>query len=279
MVKNGMKGMIFDIQRNSLVDGPGIRTAVFLKGCNLQCKWCHNPESRKKDRQVMVFADRCKGCGKCKQICKNALKSCDFCGDCEWYCPADACKVCGKEWTAAEMEEIVVKDKDFYQASGGGVTVSGGECMLQPDFLLAILQACKRNGIHTAVDTAGHVSFDVFERILPYTDLFLYDVKMMDPVKHKRYTGVDNTLILDNLEKLSKTGKEIFVRVPVVACVNDSEAEIKQIVDFVKNLGIKQIELLPYHAMGVNKAEAIGEEQEEFSAPSAELMAKLKSLL
>ena len=155
-----MKAMIFDIQRNSFVDGPGIRTTVFFKGCNLKCKWCHNPESQSAKRQMMFYADKCTGCGKCKEVCPNGLKSCGFCGKCELYCPNDARKICGREYTVDEVFAEIVKDKSFYDNSGGGATFSGGECMLQPDFLCEILKKCKENGIHTAVDTAGNVPWE-----------------------------------------------------------------------------------------------------------------------
>ena len=150
-----MKATIFDIQRGSYVDGPGIRTTVFFKGCNLQCKWCHNPESQSKNKQILFYKEKCTGCGKCKSVCPYALEKCDFCGKCALYCPNDAREICGKEYTVEEVLSEILKDKDYYNATGG-VTFSGGECMLQIDFLKAILKKCKENGIHTAVDTAGN---------------------------------------------------------------------------------------------------------------------------
>lgn len=167
-----MKAVIFDIQRNSFVDGPGIRTTVFFKGCNMRCKWCHNPESQSAQKQMMYYKDKCTGCGKCAKVCPNQLKKCDFCGKCELYCPADARKICGKEYSADEVFNEIAKDKTFYENSGGGATFSGGECMLQIGFLCEILKKCKENGIHTAVDTAGNVPWEYFEKILPYTDIF-----------------------------------------------------------------------------------------------------------
>ena len=164
---------IFDIQRDSFVDGPGIRTTVFFKGCNLHCAWCHNPESQSAKPQMMFYKNKCTGCGKCREKCPHNLESCDLCGKCTVYCPHDAREICGKEYTVDEVLREIRKDKTFYKTSGGGVTFSGGECMLQIEFLTKILKACKENGIHTAVDTAGHVPFEFFERIIPYTDLFL----------------------------------------------------------------------------------------------------------
>ena len=160
-----MKGNIFDISRASLVDGPGIRTTVFFKGCNLRCAWCHNPESQSARAQMLVYQNKCTGCGKCKEKCPHDLESCNLCGKCALYCPHDAREICGKEYTVDEVLKEILKDKTFYDNSGGGVTFSGGECMLQIDFLEELLKACKQNGIHTAVDTAGHVPFDYFERI------------------------------------------------------------------------------------------------------------------
>ncbi len=273
-----MKATIFDITRNSFVDGPGIRTTVFLKGCNLRCEWCHNPESQKAERQMMFYKSKCTGCGKCKEVCPYNLEKCDFCGKCELYCPHDARKICGKEMTAEEVLAEVIKDKDFYDISGGGVTFSGGECMLQIDFLEEILKKCKEKGIHTAVDTAGHIKWESFERILPYTDLFLYDIKLFDSEKHKEYTGVDNRQILENLKRLSKTGKKIIVRVPVIGTVNDNEEEMQKIADFLRTLNIFKVEHLPYHAMGEHKFEALGLETKKFTVPSKEQMEKIKLL-
>ncbi|MBE6750747.1 MAG: glycyl-radical enzyme activating protein [Ruminococcaceae bacterium] len=270
---------IFDIQRNSFVDGPGIRTTVFFKGCNLKCAWCHNPESQSFEPQMMFYRDKCTGCGKCLEKCPNKLESCDLCGKCEMYCPAEARKVCGKEYTVDEVLKEVIKDKLFYENSGGGVTFSGGECMLRIDFLLEILKKCKENGIHTAVDTAGHVNFERFEKILPYTDMFLYDFKIFDSEKHKTYVGVGNELILENLKKLLELGAKIRIRIPVMAGVNDSVEEMNQIKEFLYSHGKPDlVELLPYHAMGENKYRAIGLEPQTFKAPTKEEMKVLREV-
>lgn len=272
-----MKAMIFDIERNSFVDGPGIRTTVFLKGCNLKCVWCHNPESQSFKPQMMFYKDKCKGCGKCKEVCPNNFEKCDFCGKCTFYCPVDARKVCGKEYTADEVLTEVMQDKAFYDNSGGGVTFSGGECMLQVDFLLELLKKCKENGIHTAVDTAGHIPFDSFEQILPYTDLFLYDIKCFDSQKHKQYVGVGNELILQNLKKLFMTGAKIWIRIPVIAGVNDSIEEMQRINKFLVECGKpEKVELLPYHAMGEHKYRSIGRESPVFKAPDTDTMKRLE---
>ena len=274
------KAIFFDIQRNSFVDGPGIRTTVFFKGCNLKCAWCHNPESQSAKPQMMFYKDKCTGCGKCKSVCPYHLEQCELCGKCTLYCPVDARKVCGKEHTVDEVLKEVLKDQAFYETSGGGVTFSGGECMLQIDFLAEILKKCKENGIHTAVDTAGHIPFESFEKILPYTDLFLYDIKIFDSQKHKQYVGVSNELILENLKKLFERKVKLWIRIPIIPDVNDSIEEIRKIKDFLKTIGTaEKIELLPYHAMGENKYRAIGKEPQIFKTPDAENMKRLKEIL
>ena len=273
-----MKATIFDIERNSFVDGPGIRTTVFFKGCNLSCAWCHNPESQSSKPQMMFYQNRCTGCGKCKEKCPNILEKCDLCGKCTLYCPHDAREICGREYTVDEVLREVLKDKTFYENSGGGVTFSGGECMLQIDFLTEILKACKENGIHTAVDTAGHAPYEYFERIIPYTDLFLYDVKCFDSEKHRQYTGVGNELILKNLKKLLAIDTPVWVRMPIIPTVNDTVEELKRIKGYVCSCGTSQkIELLPYHAMGEHKYDALEKAAQKFSVPSAEDIEKLKN--
>ena len=188
--------------------------------------------------------------------------------------------MCGREYSAEEVFDVIAADRLFYETSGGGVTFSGGECMLQLDFLAQLLKQCKENGIHTAVDTAGEVPFESFQRILPYTDLFLYDVKLMDPEKHKHYVGTDNSRILENLALLLQQGKPVWIRVPVVAGVNDSEDEMLSLYSFFEKHGFPQkIELLPYHKMGQSKSRALGMEPHCFEAPSEEKMAKLRAVI
>ena len=273
-----MTATIFDIERSSFVDGPGIRTTVFFKGCNLRCAWCHNPESQNIKPELAFFESRCIGCGKCREKCPHALSSCDLCGTCTIYCPSGARTVYGKEMEVDEIIEEILKDRAFYEASGG-VTFSGGECMLQIDVLEALLKRCKECGIHTAVDTAGHVPYEFFERILPYTDLFLYDVKCFDKEKHKQYTGVDNERILDNLKQLLKSNAPLWIRIPTIPTVNADEGEMRAIKAFLDDCGTPlKIELLPYHSMGEGKALALGKEVQTFSAPTAEQMKELRSI-
>lgn len=272
--------MLFDIQRNSSVDGPGIRTTVFFKGCNLKCKWCHNPESQKAEKQLLFYQNRCKNCGMCRKKCSTGgiynPEKCSFCGQCEFYCLQDARKICGKEYTIDEVMNIVEKDCSFYNISKGGVTFSGGECMLQIDSLYELLKSCKDKGIQTAVDTAGCVPWESFDLILPYTDMFLYDVKSMFPQMHKNYTGADNKKILDNLAKLLKTKKRIWVRFPVIPTVNDNLDEMKLLIKFFDKHGYpEKTELLPYHGMGNVKYSALNREYSAFPNVNPE---KLKSL-
>lgn len=273
------KANIFDIQRASFVDGPGIRTTVFFKGCNLRCRWCHNPESQSTKVQMMFYKNKCTCCGKCVAVCPNHMDSCDFCGKCVLYCPNDARQICGREYTVEALFDEIVKDKSFYESSGGGVTFSGGESMLQADFLCEIVKLCKENGIHTAVDTAGHVPWESFERVMPYTDVFLYDVKAYTDELHREGTGVSNRLILNNLTKLSKCFKgDIFVRIPVIPGFNGTDDEIGKIAAFVKGLGITNVELMPYHRMGEHKYDALGMDAVIYDVPLPDDMARWKKM-
>ncbi len=274
-----MRANIFDIQRNSFVDGPGIRTTVFFKGCNLRCKWCHNPESQSHKIQMLFYRSKCTGCGKCAEICPNHLESCTLCGKCELYCVNDARQICGKEYTVDDVLAEVKKDKIFYDASGGGVTCSGGECMLQIDFLCELLSKCNEQGIHTAVDTAGDVPWKYFEKILPYTDLFLYDVKALSEELHLVGTGVSNKRILENLKRLAIEQKaDIIIRIPVIKGFNADIVELKKIKAFLDSIGIKKVELLPYHKMGEHKYEALGIPGVIYAEPSKEEMDEYKKI-
>lgn len=271
---------IFDIQRGSMVDGPGIRTTVFLKGCNLRCAWCHNPESQSTEPVMMFFQNRCTGCGNCVRVCPHQQKHCDFCGTCVDLCPQNAREICGKSVTTREIFSIVQKDRAYYHQSGGGVTFSGGECMLQPAALTELLSLCHADGINTAVDTAGAVSWNRFDQVLPFTDWFLYDVKCWNEQTHIRYTGISNRLILENLEKLAAVCPEkIIVRVPVIPEVNTSEEEMTALSEFLNRLNVHQVELLPYHKMGEHKYENLGRSLTHFSVPAPELVDRFRSLL
>ena len=266
-----LSAMIFDIERNSYVDGPGIRTTVFLKGCPLSCVWCHNPESQSFEKQIMFYKSKCIGCGKCREVCPNNLKSCDFCGKCELYCPADARKICGKEYTIDEVLKEIVKDKPFYENSGGGVTLSGGEPLAQYDFSLKLLKKAKENGIHTAIETCGYAEKSKILEIAKYVDLFLFDCKETDPDLHKEYTGVDNKIILENLKALSDAGSKIILRCPIIPGFNDRAEHFKGISETAENfIGIEHIEIEPFHPLGESKYSALNREYADIQPPDAE---------
>ncbi len=249
-----MEGKIFDIQRFSIYDGPGIRTNVFFKGCNLRCLWCHNPESQKFENQLLFYKEKCVGCGACTDLCDKAhTDNCTACGRCAEVCRNKAKKISGRSADSDEIVAEVIRDKEFYKTSGGGVTLSGGEPLLQPDFAADILKKCKNNNIHTAVETAGNVKWESFLKILPYTNLFLFDIKCMDEKKHTEFTGVSNRLILENAQKLKNVGANILFRTPVILGYNDSE--IKAIADFCRPF---DYEILAYHKTGCGKYSALG---------------------
>lgn len=244
-----MEGIVFDIQRFSVHDGPGIRTTVFMKGCSLRCGWCHNPEGLRPEPQVQFFQDHCIGCGRCgghRQL-ENAGK-----------CPAGALKRVGDTYTPAELLEQVLADLDFY-GSGGGVTFSGGECLLQAEFVAYMLALIKERGVTTAVDTCGNVPWENIEKALPYCDTWLYDVKCADPEIHRRFTGSGNKRILENLAKLSETGANIWIRVPVIPDFNDTEEEMEQIARIAAATpGVSRVTLMPYHTLGKSKYATLG---------------------
>ena len=275
----GEKATVFDIARLSFTDGPGIRTAVFFKGCNLRCAWCHNPEGQREARELLYYRDRCTGCGRCRTVCPRGEENCTLCGACAEVCPSEARVLCGKEMDAEELFREIERDRAFYTASGGGVTFSGGECMLRADFLCEILKKCKDNLINTAIDTAGCVPFSSFKKVLPYTDLFLYDIKLADEVAHRRYTGVGNRLILENYTRLRALGARIHCRIPVIAGVNDTEEEMRAIRTLLEARGYPEaVELLPYHAMGCRKSEALGRVPARFAPPTSERMEELRAI-
>jgi glycyl-radical enzyme activating protein len=240
--------IIFDIQRGSFVDGPGIRTTVFFKNCNLKCKWCQNPEGQSFKPQMISYEDRS--------------------------------VLCGKEYTIDEVFAEIIKDKTYYEISNGGVTFSGGECMLQIDFLKDILKKCKENDVHTAVDTAGNVPWKHFEKIIPYTDLFLYDIKCLSEDLHIEGTGSSNRLILDNLKMLSSEfNGNIIIRIPIINGFNNDIGEIQKIANFLKNIDHNGIELLPYHKMGEHKYAALNMPLHVYGVPSNKDMGEYRKIL
>lgn len=279
MEKKVRTGKIFDMQGFSVHDGPGIRLTVFLKGCPLRCPWCHSPESQLFCSELSWIELRCIGiekCGGCLGTCPNNAISpgvrkkpeqtekrlihvdrskCGNCGRCADICPAKALYMCGADYTVPEVMERVKRELPFFQNSGGGVTFSGGECLCQPEFLLAALKCCKEEGIHTAVDTSGYVPRDFIESVFPYTDIFLYDLKCMNSGKHKDVLGVSNDLIIENVQMISKDGGKLHIRIPLIPLFNDSREEFEAYGRFIQSLGksVETVQLLPYHKLGVTK--------------------------
>jgi pyruvate formate lyase activating enzyme len=260
------EGLVFDIKKFALHDGPGIRTTVFFKGCPLRCAWCHNPEGQLPVRELMVRRSRCIRCGACAPCCENdaiEIKKdgphivrgmCKVCGACAEACNSDAVQLVGKWMTAKEVMAEVLKDTPFYEQSGGGVTFSGGEPLAQPIFLRDLLKASKRAGLHTTVDTCGHGPWKALDSILAHTDTFLYDLKHMDDRRHRQYTGVSNKRILQNLERLAKSRAKIIVRYAVVPGINDDDKNIREMAKFVAKLKrIERIDVLPFHTMALEK--------------------------
>lgn len=268
----GHRGVIFNIQRFSLHDGPGIRTTVFLKGCPLRCPWCHNPESQSRLPELMYWESRCSGCGACVPACsRGALRlrdgrpvlssgQCAACGDCVKSCPAGARGISGRTVTPHEVLAEVLGDTVFYDQSGGGVTFSGGEPLAQPEFLEETLRLCKDAGLSTVVDTCGFAHWDVLERIAPLVDLFLYDVKLMDDAAHMESVGVSNKIILDNLRRLASAGSKVTARLPVIPGVNDGMANIQKTGEYLSSVGVRRVTLLPYHDLGKEKYVRLGRE-------------------
>lgn len=288
------RGYVFNIQRFSVHDGPGIRTTVFLKGCPLSCVWCHNPEGIAPGPELVLSPRRCIECGECLVVCPQGLPApgrtavlqdldaCIVCGACAETCPSQARQIAGCEMTVAEVMAEVRKDRIFFDESGGGVTFSGGEPLWQPEFLRQLLRACREEGIRTAVDTCGLAPWDDLESVAGVTDLVLYDIKHMDDHVHRRFTGVSNVQILANLRRLGALHRRIWVRVPVIPGVNDSPENLQAIGELAASLeGVEQVRLLAYHPLGEDKLRRQGKTSalEDVGRPTATQMQMLVNVV
>jgi pyruvate formate lyase activating enzyme len=289
-----MKGLIYDIQRFAIHDGPGIRTLVFMLGCPLKCLWCSTPQTQKPSPEILYIEVNCKKCLRCVDECpekaitfsdekiKIDRKLCNACGQCVDVCPNQALKLVGKQKTVEELYEDIMKDNNFYRRSGGGVTIGGGEATMQQEFVTALLKKCKGMYIHTAMETCGYVKWEELEKILEYIDLLYFDIKHMDSRIHKELTGVPNELILENAKKASKM-RPIIIRIPLIPGYNDSEENLLKTAKFAANLGenLLRVELLPYHKFGIGTYEQLGRiyELKDVEPASEEYMLKLKKLI
>ena len=270
------KAFIFNKQKYNMYDGPGVRTLVFFKGCPLRCKWCSNPEGLERKYQIMFKPTTCVSCGSCVPVCPQKIHSisssgehiidrsidCIGCGQCVEACIPEALKVAGEQVPISELLEYVEQDRAFYDQSGGGVTLGGGEVTAQPEAAINLLQACKQEGLHTAIETCGYTKKETILRFAEYVDLFLFDLKHIDPDRHFELTGVRNEMILENLEELIMKRNHVKVRMPMLKGINDSEAEIRGVIEFLKPFrnfkNFEGIDLLPYHKLGVNKYVQLG---------------------
>ncbi len=293
MMSKDIEGVIFNIQKFSLHDGPGIRTIVFFKGCNMSCLWCSNPESQEVAPQIMFNKNLCTKCGRCQSVCETSAidmnsvyridkSKCIKCKRCVESCLNGALVLEGKKYSVEEIIKELKKDSVQYRRSNGGITLSGGEVLLQPDFAVELLKECKAYGWHTAIETAMYVNSEAVKKVMPYIDLAMIDIKSMNDEVHKRFTGVSNNIILKNIKLSDQLTKEIIIRIPVIEGFNADLQSIGEIAQFSKSLtNLKRIDLLPYHNYGENKYEAIGRDYllGELKSPSEDKMERLKALV
>lgn len=285
-----MKGLVFDIQRFSVHDGPGIRTVVFLKGCSLRCFWCQNPEGLHPKPEIMFYPERCIGCRRCLSVCRQGAhvirdglheylrERCVACAKCTESCFSGALQITGKLMTVNEVMEEVLRDSVFYELSNGGVTLSGGDPVFQHDFSVAILERSKAEGLHTAIETSANCSWKALSKLLPVTDLVIMDIKHLHPTRHLEATGASNERILENARRLAESGKPLIIRVPVIPTVNDEPEEIQAIARLVRAFqNLQYLELLPFHRLGEGKYRALGLDYRasRLEAPPREKMRQL----
>lgn len=281
--------LLFNIQRCCVHDGPGIRTTLFFKGCPLRCQWCHNPESQSFDTEMLCNSDRCSQCQRCSNNCPQQAyqrqagnwvwqeNRCQRCGLCVDNCLQSAREIAGQPYTLTQLLQEVEKDRPFYEQSGGGVTFSGGEAMVQIEPLAALAAACKERDISVAVDTCGYVPQEHFKRMIPLTDVFLYDIKLMDPILHRYYTGQDNLLILENLRFLSQQGASIQLRLPLLGGINDTDDQLEALFSFIDNIPLIGVNLLPYHDIASGKYQRLSGKVPvySFAPPSQERLQEI----
>ena len=296
MENDKITGIVFEIERFAINDGPGIRTLVFLKGCPLKCRWCANPESQNVRAQIMLSPAKCIGCRTCIGVCENKALSwkervildrekCKLCGKCAGICNSEAIEIAGKAMTPEEVLAEVDKDARYYKSSGGGVTFSGGEVFNDPDFVFLLAQLAKARGYNTALETCGFAQWHNIERVIPYIDLFMYDFKCMDDDKHRYYTGVSNKIILKNYIRLVNavgSKNQVVARVPVIPGINMTSENFSEMADFIeKHNPNSRIDLLPYHSLGKAKYDKLDKkyELEELAPPSKESMIEIQKFL
>ena len=289
------KPLVFNIQKFSTHDGDGVRTTIFVKGCPLKCRWCHNPESQRYEKELIFHHNKCVVCGKCVVKCPQQANSivdgklvfdrdkCTACGVCTDWCIKEAREIAGKEYTVDELVKEAKKDQIFYEQSGGGVTLSGGEVMAQNiDYIEQLCKRLHREGISVFIDTSGYTKYENLKRLIPFADVFLYDIKAIDSEEHKDYIGVDNALILENLVKLSNDGAGIYARLPIIGKVNATDGYINSVIRFLEDNHVKvqQVNLLPYHDIGKGKYASLDRPYDEASMvkPDKELMEHFKTM-